>query len=82
LEGSVRGYVILFQSPEFASAKAAAASADQIVALRRHPEGMTTAQLSEIPGVCDRTVRLIVLAMLIASSRRQIEIHNLTGEEI
>lgn len=50
----MRGYVILFQSPEFASAKGAAASADQ----------------------------MIVLAMLIASSRRQIEIHNMTGEEI
>ena len=30
---------------------------DLIVALRRHPEGLTTAQLSEALGVCDRTVR-------------------------
>ncbi len=50
----LRGDVIVFRSPEFASAKAATASADQ----------------------------MIVLAMLMARSRRQIEIHNLTGEEI
>ena len=29
---------------------------DLIVALRRHPEGMTTAQLSEVLGVCDRII--------------------------
>ena len=33
-----------------------------IVALRRHPEGMTTAQLSEALGVCDRTVRRYLAA--------------------
>jgi hypothetical protein len=50
----MHGDAIVFRSPEFASAKAATASADQ----------------------------MIVLAMLMARSRRQIEIHNLTGEEI
>jgi len=30
---------------------------DLIAALRRHPEGLTTAQLSKVLGVCSRTVR-------------------------
>jgi predicted DNA-binding transcriptional regulator YafY len=39
---------------------------DLIVALRRHPEGMTTAQLSEALGVCDRTVRRYLAAWRMA----------------
>ena len=49
-----RGSTTVYQSREFLSAKAATASADQ----------------------------MIVLAMLMARSRSQIEIHNLSGEEI
>jgi predicted DNA-binding transcriptional regulator YafY len=39
---------------------------DLIVALRRHPEGMTTAQLSEALGVCSRTVRRYLAAWQMA----------------
>ena len=39
---------------------------DLIVTLRRHPEGMTTAQLSEALGVCDRTVRRYLAAWRMA----------------
>ena len=39
---------------------------DLIVALRRHPEGLTTAQLSEVLGVCDRTVRRYLSAWQMA----------------
>ena len=39
---------------------------DLIVALRRHPEGLTTAQLSEALGVCDRTVRRYLSAWRMA----------------
>jgi predicted DNA-binding transcriptional regulator YafY len=39
---------------------------DLIVALRRHPEGMTTAQLSEALGVCSRTVRRYMSAWQMA----------------
>jgi DNA-binding IclR family transcriptional regulator len=39
---------------------------DLIVALRRHPDGLTTAQLSEALGVCSRTVRRYLSAWCIA----------------
>lgn len=39
---------------------------DLIVALRRHPEGLTTAQLSQALGVCDRTVRRYLAAWRMA----------------
>ncbi len=39
---------------------------DLIVALRRHPEGLTTAQLSEALGVCSRTVRRYLSAWQMA----------------
>jgi predicted DNA-binding transcriptional regulator YafY len=39
---------------------------DLIVALRRHPEGLTTAQLSEVLGVCSRTVRRYLAAWQMA----------------
>ncbi len=39
---------------------------DLIVALRRHPEGLTTAQLSEALGVCSRTVRRYLAAWRMA----------------
>ena len=39
---------------------------DLIVALRRRPEGMTTAQLSKALGVCDRTVRRYLAAWQMA----------------
>ncbi len=39
---------------------------DLIVALRRRPEGMTTAQLSEALGVCERTVRRYLAAWRMA----------------
>ena len=39
---------------------------DLIVALRRHPEGLTTAPLSEALGVCDRTVRRYLAAWRMA----------------
>ena len=39
---------------------------DLIVALRRHPEGLTTAQLSEALGVCSRTVRRYLAAWQMA----------------
>jgi len=37
-----------------------------IVALRQHPEGMTTAQLSDVLGVCSRTVRRYLAAWQMA----------------
>ena len=39
---------------------------DLIVALRRHPEGLTTTQLSEVLGVCSRTVRRYLSAWQMA----------------
>ena len=39
---------------------------DMIVALRRHSEGLTTAQLSEVLGVCSRTVRRYLAAWRMA----------------
>jgi DNA-binding IclR family transcriptional regulator len=39
---------------------------DLIVALRRHPEGLTTVQLSEVLGVCSRTVRRYLAAWQMA----------------
>ena len=39
---------------------------DLIVALRRHPEGLTTAQLSEVLGVCSRTTRRYLAAWRMA----------------
>ena len=39
---------------------------DLIVAMRRHPEGLTTAQLSENLGVCSRTVRRYLAAWQMA----------------
>ena len=39
---------------------------DLIVALRQHPEGLTTAQLSEVLGVCSRTVRRYLAAWRMA----------------
>ena len=39
---------------------------DLIVTLRRRPEGMTTAQLSEALGVCQRTVRRYLAAWQMA----------------
>ena len=39
---------------------------DLIVTLRKHPEGLTTAQLSEALGVCDRTVRRYLAAWQMA----------------
>ena len=39
---------------------------DLIVALRQHPEGLATAQLSEALGVCDRTVRRYLSAWQMA----------------
>ena len=39
---------------------------DLIVALRRHPDGLTTAQLSEALGVCSRTVRRYLAAWQMA----------------
>jgi DNA-binding IclR family transcriptional regulator len=39
---------------------------DLIVALRRHPEGLTAAQLSEVLGVCSRTVRRYLSAWQMA----------------
>lgn len=39
---------------------------DLIVALRQHPEGMTTAQLSEALRVCTRTVRRYLVARQMA----------------
>ena len=39
---------------------------DLIVALRKHPEGLTTAQLSEALGVCSRTTRRYLAAWRMA----------------
>ena len=39
---------------------------DLIVALRRHPDGLTTAQLSEALGVCSRTVRRYIASWRMA----------------